>query len=141
MEDMIHEPTRRVCGACVYFRAQARKGPQLLCSVVAVGDPARSEGRKPTIRFCRTPLAPPTSILHLAAGCFGTFLFCNIEMWERGQQSPLAVRAVALCGPVFTLHGCFGVPALIAFSLGREIESRRLKRPRESNSPSAVASP
>ena len=62
----------------------ARKRPQLLCSILAVRDPARSEGRKPTVKLCRAPLATPTSMLHLAGGRFGPSLSCNIEMGETG---------------------------------------------------------
>ena len=79
----------------------ARKRPQLLCSILAVRDPVRSEGRKPTVKLCRAPLATPTSMLHLAGGRFGPSLSCNIEMGERGHLGSLGVRAVTLRG------GCF----------------------------------
>ena len=87
----------------------ARKRPQLLCSILAVRDPAHSEGRKPTVKLCRAPLATPTSMLHLAAGRCGPILFCNIEMGERGHLGSLGMRVVTLCGALF-LH-CTAVSA------------------------------
>ena len=41
-------------------------------------------------------------------------------------------------GFVFTLHGCFGVLALVVFSLGRQLVSLRLKFTRDSFPPSTV---
>ena len=41
-------------------------------------------------------------------------------------------------GFVFTLHGCFGVLALVVFSFGRQLVSLRCKFTRESFPPSTV---